>query len=322
MWKYIGYFICLILCTGCSMANKSHVNDRDVTVVIASDLHFDLLPETDQYYHVVAINNLENNFRFPVNASKGIAGNTFKKLDGVILAGDMFDKSRPEILDLYKQRYEPGKGERRIHYPVFPGLGNHDIDPAVSDKGADNLKGRAFTFSYIDSVLRSKLAKKEILNYDPSSMDYSWNIQDVHFIQGECCAGDSSYCESDFKWLEDDLKKYATKGNPVVYIQHYGFDKWALGWWPEKNRVRLFNLFDKYNLVAFFVGHTHTASLQHYRGYTIYQVNNAWKDDDGNGSFAVMRIRKDSLSIATCSVYDGKGHFEVVSPFINKKILK
>ena len=322
MGKNIFYITCLFLSCCCLISRGANANGRDVTVVVAADLHFDLLPETDQYYHVVTINNLENDFRFPSDASRGIAGKKIKKLDAVILAGDMFDKSRPEILNLFKQRYEPGSGERRIHYPVFLGLGNHDINPAVSDKGADNLKGRTYTFHYVDSVLRSKLSKKEILDYDPSSMAYSWNIQDVHFIQGECFAGDTTYCESDFKWLEKDLKTYASKGNPVVYIQHYGFDKWALGWWPEANRVKLFNLLDKYNLVAFFVGHTHEASLQHYHGHTIYQVNNAWKDNDGNGSFAVMRIKRNSLSVATCRWLDGKGHFEVVAPFINKTISK
>ncbi|WP_321479915.1 metallophosphoesterase [uncultured Bacteroides sp.] len=292
--------------------------NRDVTVVVAADLHFDLLPETDQYYHVVTINNLENNFRFPENAGSGIAGQTLKKLNGVILAGDLFDKSRPEILNLYRQRYEQGPGARRIHYPVYPGLGNHDIDPAVSDKGADNLKGRAYTLHYIDSVLETKLSKGEILNLDSSSLCYSWNIDDVHFIQGQRYAGDTTYCQSNFDWLKRDLEKYASHGNPVVYIQHYGFDEWALKWWPEKNREELFDLLDQYNLAAFFVGHTHTASIQHYRGHAIYQVNNAWKDDDGNGSFAVMRIKGNALSISTCRWTDGEGHFEVVAPYENR----
>jgi cytolysin (calcineurin-like family phosphatase) len=326
MKKFIIVISLLLFSEGYAISqNKSYkriIPNRNVTVVVAADLHFDLLPETDQYYHVVTINNLENKFWFPKNVSKGIVRKAIKKLDGVILAGDMFDKSRPEILNLYRQRYEKGSGECRIHFPVYPGLGNHDINPAVSDKGADNLKGRAFTFHYIDSILVDKLSKKEILNYDRSSMSYSWNIEDVHFIQGQCYAGDTTYCKSNFEWLEQDLKKYASKGNPVVYIQHYGFDKWALDWWPEKNRIKLFDLLDHYKLAAFFVGHTHKASLQYYRGCTIYQINNAWRDDDGNGSFAVMQIKGKIVSIATCRWIDDKGHFEVVEPCENKILLK
>ena len=48
--------------------------EPNCTVVIAADLHFDMPPETDQYHHVLAINALGERMR----------------LDGVILAGDLF----------------------------------------------------------------------------------------------------------------------------------------------------------------------------------------------------------------------------------------
>ena len=75
---------------------------QDVTVVVASDLHFDRPPETDQYYHVRAINAL---------------GKTIP-IDAVLLCGDIFDKASPDIQALFKQRYEPGPGDKTIHYPV------------------------------------------------------------------------------------------------------------------------------------------------------------------------------------------------------------
>lgn len=54
----------------------------------------------------------------------------------MVIAGDIFDRARPEIIDLYRQRYERGEGEKRIHFPVYPGLGNHDLDTAKD--GAPN----------------------------------------------------------------------------------------------------------------------------------------------------------------------------------------
>lgn len=292
---------------------------RDVAVVVAADLHFDLPPETDQYYHIVAMNRLPGQFVFPSDTAPGrnTSAAPVGHIDGVIVAGDMFDKARPEILSLYRERYEPGEGDRRIHYPVYPGFGNHDIDPSVSDKGADNLKGRAFSLHYLDSILQEKLAKKEILNLHPGSRSYSWNIGDVHFIQAQRFSGDTAYSESNFDWLADDLRTHAAKGNPVVYIQHYGVDPWALKWWPQEARNRLFDLLDQYNVAAFLVGHTHTPSLQYYRGYPIYQVNNAWPDEDGNGSFAVVRIRDHTVDIASCRWTDSEGNFETVGPFLH-----
>ena len=306
----------LAIGAGCTSPKEN--DTRDVTVVVAGDLHFDLPPETDQYYHVVTMNRLEGNFTFPTDsAAPGIAGETVRKLDGVILAGDMFDKARPEILAHYRSRYEMGPGEKTIHYPVYPGFGNHDIDPAVSDKEADNLKGRAFSLHYLDSILNDKLAKGEILNLHPSSRSYSWNIQDVHFVQAQRFSGDTAYCESNLDWLADDLKRYASEGNPVVYIQHYGVDPWAIKWWPQDARNRLFDILDNYNVAAFLVGHTHEPSIQRYRGYPIYQVNNAWPDEDGNGSFAVVRLKGDAVSVASCRWTDDKGNFEVVGPYLS-----
>lgn len=306
----------LAIGAGCTSPKEN--DTRDVTVVVAGDLHFDLPPETDQYYHVVTMNRLEGNFTFPTDsAAPSIAGETVRKLDGVIIAGDMFDKARPEILAHYRSRYEMGPGEKTIHYPVHPGFGNHDIDPAVSDKGADNLLGRAFSLHYLDSILNDKLAKGEILNLHPSSRSYSWNIQDVHFVQAQRFSGDTAYCESNLDWLANDLKRYASEGNPVVYIQHYGVDPWAIKWWPQDARNRLFDILDNYNVAAFLVGHTHEPSLQHYRGYPIYQVNNAWPEEDGNGSFAVVRLKGDAVSVASCRWTDDKGNFEVVGPYLS-----
>ena len=55
--------------------------EANCTVVIAADLHFDMPPETDQFHHVLAINALGDH----------------RRIDGVILAGDLFDKSDPKI---------------------------------------------------------------------------------------------------------------------------------------------------------------------------------------------------------------------------------
>lgn len=290
---------------------------RDVSFAVAADLHFDLLPETDQYYHVRALNRLEGNFVWPADVP-AFAGDTLRQLSAVVLAGDIFDKALPETHALYKARYHQGEGDKRIHYPVYPGYGNHDIDPDSKHPDA-NLKGRQMNLQYLDSVLQTKLDKGEILNYDPESRAYSWNIEGVHFVHMQTYAGDTAYTRANsLDWLADDLQRYAPGQTPVVYIQHYGFDEWAIKWWPQDKRERLFDILDRHRLAAFFVGHTHTPSVQQYRGHDIYQVNNAWPDGDGNGSFAVVRMKGDTIGVSTCRWTDGEGHFETVLPVICK----
>lgn len=291
--------------------------ERDITFAVVADLHFDLLPESDQYYHVRALNNLEHRFVWP-EETPCFEGDTLKKLECVAIAGDIFDKALDETHYLFKERYHQAgtEDDKKIKFPVFPGFGNHDIDP-VSKKPTQNLAGRKMNLSYMDSVLQARLEKGEILNVDPESRAYSWNIGDIHFVQMHTYAGDDHYCKGNsLIWLEKDLNLYAAGGNPVVYIQHYGFDKWAIKWWPEDKRKALFDLLDKYNVVGFFVGHTHEPSIEHYRGYPVFQVNNAWPDEDGNGSFAIARIRGNDFAVATCRWTDGEGDYEIVGPYL------
>lgn len=266
-------------------------NKPKCTVVIASDLHFDMPPETDQFHHVLAINAL---------------GETMH-IDGVVLAGDLFDKSHPKILDLYRQRWERGPGYKQIHYDTYPIFGNHDISPE-SGCPAENRIGMEFNLHYLDSTLLDMKNAGRILGLHRSSRSYSFDIGGVHFVCGQLAAGDTTYCESNMQWIADDLAKYASDGRPVVYVQHYGFDKWALEWWTEQQRTQLFDILDKYNLAAFFVGHTHEQSVQHYRGYDIHQVNNAWRDSDGNASFDVLRIDGKKVEVDTYEVLDDEGH--------------
>lgn len=67
----------------------------------------------------------------------------------------MFDKPFSEIHDLYHQRYTLGKGDKQIHYPVFPGYGNHDINP-ISQDSIENLRGRESNLHLLDSILLQK----------------------------------------------------------------------------------------------------------------------------------------------------------------------
>lgn len=286
---------------------------RDVTYIIAADLHFDELPESDQYYHVVTMNRVPGYFVMQ-------SGDTIKRVDGVVLAGDLFDRSRPEILDLFRARYECGLEEKQIHFPVYPGLGNHDLDIVADAEKPNTEEHLALVKNYMDSLLQMKLRKGEILNLHTSSLSYSWNVGDVHFVHSQRYAGDTSYCESNMKWLREDLERYAANGNPVVFIQHYGVDDWAIRWWPQSCRNELFDILDDYHVVAFFAGHTHSPLLKFYRGYPIYEVNNAWPDRDGNGSFAVLRICDNHLEIASCRWLDGEGNFELSGPCLDRTL--
>ena len=283
------------------MTSAQLTSNINCTIAISSDTHFDMPPESDQYYEVRAIN---------------AAGKDRGGLNGVIIAGDLFDHAAPEIINLFRQRYEKGKGNKTIHYDVYPTFGNHDIAPPHGRPYTDRT-GNEINIQYMDSVLGEYKKSNKILNLDSSSRSYSFDLGGVHFVDAQLSAGETSYCKDNFLWLEADLKKYACHGKPVVYIQHYGFDDDGLTWWKEENRKRLFALLENYNLAGFFVGHAHAATLRYYRGYPIFQVNNSWKDDDGEASFIILHIKGDKVTIENCNVTDGEGHYRVMQPTLS-----
>ena len=47
---------------------------------------------------------------------------------------------------------------------------------------------------------------------------YSFDIGGVHFVCGQLAAGDTTYCESNMQWIADDLKKYASAGECVIFF--------------------------------------------------------------------------------------------------------
>ena len=120
--------------------------------------------------------------------------------------------------------------------------------------------------------------------------------------------------------MRDDLETFAALGEPVVIFQHYGFDKFSLEWWTEKERNALYDVISSYNIVAIFVGHNHYAENMIWKGIPVFQVNNAWSDSDGNGSFAVCHITEKCIDVITCRWKDGEGNVELVNPFYTKTL--
>lgn len=307
------------------------INDKifEVTFFVAADTHFDPPPESDQYYHILAMNTICGTvngkdavvwpeFIDGVKTEFGSAGQKINIPNGVVLVGDITDRADPAALKLFKSRYEKGEGDKKINFHVYIGLGNHDLDPQHVGVNAEKYKNNML--AYVKERHQGKNAPVPVLNFDDLSKNYSWNWGNVHFIQTHRFAGNTENGQTNsLDWLAADLKKYAKDGKPVIIFQHYGFDKWSLGWWSEKEREQLYNTIKKYNIVGIFVGHNHFAENIIWKGINVFQVNNAWPDDDGNGSFAVCKITNNYMDVVTCRWKDGQGNVELIAPYFHKE---
>ncbi|MBI1938322.1 MAG: metallophosphoesterase [Ignavibacteriales bacterium] len=301
----------------------------DVTFFVAADLHFDPPPETDQYYHVAAMNSISGifdtnkvlTFLEEIGGSKTGFGSCGQKINipkGVVLVGDITDRAEPSSLKLLKERYEIGMGINQIHFQVYVGLGNHDLDPQHVEPRQEEYRKQML--NYVTARHQGNNAPVSVDNFDSTSHNYSWNWGNLHLVQTHRFAGniENGHVNS-LEWLKADLKKYASNGEPVIIFQHYGFDKFSLGWWSDAERNALKEVLKDYNVVGIFTGHNHFAENLKWGEIPVFQVNNAWKDEDGNGSFAVCHVTDEYIDIVTCRWKDGEGNAEFVFPFYTKK---
>jgi len=319
----------------------------DVTFVFTNDVHAcrtreGLSPncreegKTDENLlkHVRAINRLPK-IAWPAEidgAATGLrsAGQVIGVPAGVIVGGDMTDdgggqRAEPEEgyqLLHFAQRYEQGTRDDQIHFPVYTGLGNHDLDQDGPPDRRDWY--RRELRDYVELKHRPGLFFAPTVpaeNYDPASDSYSWNWGGVHLVQLQRFGGDTAKgAVSGLPWLARDLADSAADGRPVLLFQHYGWDafsteRWDLPaltyddhgegpphWWSEAERQAMLDTIRGYNVEGLFHGHEHDRELIYSAGIDIFKPKAAFL-----GGFAVVRVTDDFMDVAIGEAQDGGG---------------
>ncbi len=252
---------------------------RRLRFAVTADTHFDMPPESDQWRNVVELNR--------------------HNLDGVAIAGDVFDHQHPDILELFKRRYEMSgiDGDSTLHSQLYIGLGNHDINPD-SDDAKLNIEQRTITVNYVDSLLRAMRDQGKITNLHPPTRNYSFDLCGLHFIQSHTWAGETTLGEGGLEWLAKDLKRYGSKGEPIVLIMHYTFVE-SERWINNAERELLYEVLKGYNIQAIFNGHDHYSKQSKWHGIPVYQADNTWQDNDKiEPSFWILEYStEDGLSV-------------------------
>lgn len=179
---------------------------------------------------------------------------------GLIVAGDLTMWSRRDEFWAYEKAREPMKD---LYYE---GLGNHDLYLGGCDAGfwvkcPEDIE---------KDVKRTKRAqyvngqKKDItLNFLGSLPHYSWDWEDVHFVQlnlfpgmrVEEKNGNKLDPKSSFFFLAMDLAtKVGNSGRPVVLTHHYHI---GASEWNDAEKKDYWDLISNYNVIAIITGHAH-----------------------------------------------------------------
>lgn len=263
---------------------------RDVTFLFTADTHYG----ANAYADDEAANKLtiDNMNALPGTAYPGSIGGIVGTPRGLLIAGDLTDAGH--YIDFYGLHVPPLpdidgwdddfgiNGEARIRYPVFEGYGNHD----VADPDLWVLQG----------IRARNLLRSQPLHLSDDGLHYSWDWDDVHFVNLNIYPGADTLAANSLSFLIDDLAtRVGDSGRPVILYHHYGFDSFSKQprWWTEAERDAYAAAIADYNVAGIFHGHLHTTLSYQWEGYNVFD-GSAAKD----GNFLVVHLTDTSMTVA------------------------
>ena len=280
--------LCLALVAAWPLAGSAAL--RDYTVIVFSDIHLgaENLKAKEPFTKADSLARVKSQLDVmrgwvgqPYPQTAGFAGlklGTVAVPRGLFILGDLTDghKEPTQQQDQWRSFDElfPVKGISfgSNSVPVYAIAGNHDGELAGPQRQGLVTRNRALSQAGRVTALSS------------NGVHFALNWDGVHFIGLGLCPGDTTDAETLFKYglpgpgswndpqgalsfLKDHLARLVgNSGQPVVLMQHYGFDGFSLNdwnWWTPKQRRAFYDLLKDYNVAAILHGHNHHA--EHYR---------------------------------------------------------
>ena len=237
----------------------------DVTFVFTADVHACRLADGPNpvcveqgktqralQRHVAAINRVPHH-RWPdaIDGSPtGLhgAGEPIAFPRGLVVGGDITDNAGGEVerpgqplrqpgqphllpadslqLVQFDELYRQGAGRDSVRFPVYVGLGNHDLD---RDGPPDAFHGYREALRAYVKLIHMRTPGYEppvpVTSYDAASDCYSWDWGGLHLVQTHRYPGDTTKGAVDsLPWIARDLASRASDGRPVIVFLHYGWD--------------------------------------------------------------------------------------------------
>lgn len=283
---------------------------RDVTFVSTSDPHY---RETDhpRGHHndmnraTISELNAVTEREWPAK----LGGGRIVPPRGVLLLGDVIDDGdrllagrnvSREQNAIFLADFGLDGTDGLLKFPVFEGWGNHDGPPPGKEKHG---------FSFQSQLLARNAVRKGkgmISNLSTNGLHYSWDWDDVHFVQLNIYPADRQregvrYSpvwhdpQGALSFMRHDLaEKVGTSGRPVVLMSHCGFDT---DWWTKEDWKDAYDAARAYNVVLYLYGHSGTGVLR----WAPEGETNKWdciNDGQTDKGFFVIQLTDDRLRAA------------------------
>lgn len=262
------------------IVNVSPSPGADITFFGYSDCHFEV-----EYVSGVEMVDRINNL--PGTAYPPAIGGAVAVPKGIIMAGDLIDDGAvdakyPTQWSNYRADFGVN-GEGRVKFPVYEGVGNHDMHP--DQFMYDQVKAR-------NEVRRGLGWLTEV---SPNGFHYAWDWDGIHFVNLNLFPGDIWRGGADaygsvhdpkysLAFLKETLRKHVGgSGRPVVVTHHFRvIDE---NWWTHSAADEYQKALQDYNVILVTTGHQGGG------------VNNLWRGINwatSNGVLLVHRITPDN----------------------------
>ena len=312
--RSLPVFIALILCcwaesvqtdAGTSVAQCPI---REITFIVTSDCHYDAFENEDR-------NDRNRDTIREMNAITGmpwpeqLGGGPIQRPRGVLVLGDIIDDGdrifqgkhqTPRQWLLFQADFGLDGRDGLLDYPVYETWGNHDGPPVGKNK-------HGFSFqSQLKSRNRLRQEKGWLTGLSPNKLHYSWDWDDVHFVQLGIYPADRQHPDIRYNrvwhdpqnaltFLKEDLAENIGKsGGPVVLMSHCGIDA---DWWHEEDKKVFYESVKDYNVILYLYGHSGTG-FRHWSPSAQGKVLNCVNTGQTENGFFVLHITNDKIRLA------------------------
>ncbi|HEX7243058.1 MAG TPA: metallophosphoesterase [Longimicrobiaceae bacterium] len=267
------------------------------------------------------------------------AGQPIGPLHSVSVQGDLTQNGGypqvvgpSKIFNTFRALYERGRTPDSLKWPVYMGLGNHDLSPEGNLWTGEDFY-RNYMWDYIRTMHRGTTSEEPIQPVDSidavlqddvvvvphgvvvvhadwteHSFNYSVDLPTLHAVHLHKFGGDPRYGRAPgLQWLARDLAGVGTSKNVIVF-QHFGWTPSAMGGetdttWTELEAGNLLSIVDRYNIVAIIHGHDHEAIEPYLVNDSIPAFNpgavtSDRKDPNAGRHLGIARITADTLDVA------------------------
>ncbi len=299
----------LLVLANCGAQAQSPASvSRDVTFIATSDCHYDAFENedrNDRNRDTIGEMNAVNELSWPDRLGAG----SIPEPRGVVVLGDVIDDGdrifqdkhqTPRQYLLFQADFGLDGKDGLLDYPVFESWGNHDGPPIGEEKHG---------FSFQSKLKERNLLRKRkgwLANLSENGLHYSWDWDDVHFVQLGIYPADRQHAEIRYNpvwhnpqnalaFLEKDLAENVGKsGRPVVLMSHCGIDA---DWWHESDKKAFHESVRDYNVLLYLYGHSGTG-FRHWAPNGSGRPLNCINTGQTENGFFVIQITDASIKLA------------------------